>query len=633
MRLLLFYSVLIALATCAVYWPVGGHEFVNYDDTLYVTRNVHVQAGLTSEGQRWAFTSASTGNWHPLTWLSHMADVELFGMRPGAHHWMSVAMHALACVLLLAFLGYSTKSWNRSAAVAAVFALHPLHVESVAWIAERKDVLCAVFFFLALLAYARYVRCRSWYAYTAALLAFALALMAKPMAVTLPFVLLLIDVWPLDRVSLPKLSRKTAFTLLVEKIPFLVLSGAVSAATFLLQRQVEGVRSLSDAGLGLRTANALVAYVSYLGKTFVPVHLAAYYPYPVDGIATWKVVCSLALLVALSIAAMLHIRRRPWFAVGWFWFLGMLVPVIGLVQVGSQAMADRYMYLPMAGLLVAVAWTVPARLPSTQKVRVTLLAASMVVCTAFGALTLRQVGYWKDSITLFEHTLAVAGESATAHTNLGGAYLERGDLEQALLHSQRAVEIKPNDVNARNNIGIVFLRLGKPEDAANAFATATQLEPENPEIHFNLGLAYRAAGRSNEARVAFTAAIARNPAHTKARMELGNSLLNEGRGEEAAEQYRAVLAREPNRAEAWLNLGIGLASAGWYEDAIPCFERGLALEPDHAEGHFYLAKTYAALGRNDDAVNALRRAVALQAGFSAAEDLLLHLNPPPAQTP
>lgn len=633
MRSFLFYSALIALATCAVYWPVGGHDFVNYDDTLYVTRNAQVQAGLTWEGLRWALTSASTGNWHPLTWLSHMADVELFGMRPGAHHWMNVAMHALACVLLLAFLGYSTKSWNRSAAVAAVFALHPLHVESVAWIAERKDVLCGLFFFLTLLAYARYVLRRSWFAYAIAILAFALALMAKPMAVTLPFVLLLIDVWPLERVSLPKLSRKNVLTLLVEKIPFLVLSGVLSAVTFLLQRQVEGVRSLSDTSLGLRTANALVSYTSYLGKTFVPVHLAAYYPYPLEGIAAWKVVLSLALLVSISTAAVLFIRRYVWVAAGWFWFLGMLIPVIGLVQVGSQAMADRYMYLPMTGLLVAVAWTVPALLPSTQKVRVTLLSASLAVCTVLGMLTLRQVGYWKDSIALFEHTLAVSGESAIAHTNLGGAYLERGDLEQALLHSQRAVAIKPNDVNARNNIGIVFLRVGKPEDAAKAFVAAAQLRPDNSELHFNLGLAYQALGRSNEARGAFTAAIALNPAHLKARMELGNNLLNEGRGEEAAEQYRAVLAREPNRADAWLNLGIGLASAGRYENAIPCFERGLALEPDHVEGHFFLAKTYTELGRNDDAVDALRRAVALQPGFSAAEDLLLRLNLPSASSP
>ncbi|GMV91640.1 MAG: hypothetical protein AMXMBFR82_14180 [Candidatus Hydrogenedentota bacterium] len=633
MRSFLIYSALIALATCAVYWPVGGHDFVNYDDTLYVTRNAEVQAGLTWEGLRWAFSSATTGNWHPLTWLSHMLDVELFGMRPSAHHWMNVAMHALACVLLLAFLGYSTRLWHRSAAVAALFALHPLHVESVAWVAERKDVLCAVFFFLTLLAYARFVRCRSWYAYATALLAFALALMAKPMAVTLPFVLLLIDVWPLKRVSLPGLCRKTAFTLLVEKTPFIVLSGAVSAATFLLQHQVEGVRSLGDTGLGLRTANALVSYASYLGKTFVPVQLAAYYPYPVDGIVTWKVVSSAALLAALSIAAVLFIRRRPWFAVGWFWFLGMLVPVIGLVQVGSQAMADRYMYLPMAGLLFAVAWTVPSLLPSTQKVRLTLVLASLVICAVLGALTLRQVGYWKDSIALFEHTLAVAGDSATTHTNLGGAYLERGELEKALHHSQRAVEIKPNDVNARNNIGIVLLSVGKPEDAAKSFAAAAQLQPDNPEIHFNLGLAYKAAGRSNEARVAFTTAIALNPAHVKARMEIGDMLLNEGRGEEAAEQYRAVLAREPHRAEAWLNLGIGLASAGWYKDAVPCFERGLALEPDHAEGHYYLAKTYAALGRSDDAADELRRAVTLRPGFSAAEDLLLHLNQAPADSP
>lgn len=624
MRSFLFYSALIALATCAVYWPVGGHDFVNYDDTLYVTRNAHVQAGLTWDGLRWSFTSATTGNWHPLTWLSHMADVELFGIRPGAHHWMNVVFHVSACVLLLAFLGYATKSWNRSAVVALLFALHPLHVESVAWIAERKDVLCGVFFFLTLLVYTVWVRRRRPFAYIIAFVSFALALMAKPMAVTLPFVLLLIDVWPLERVSLSGLSRKTAYTLLVEKVPFIVLSGVLSAATFLLQRHVDGVRSLDETGVGMRAANAVVSYVSYLGKTFAPVHMAAYYPYPTE-VSVWKQVLCLALLVSFSIAAAASIRRHPWFAVGWFWFVGMLVPVIGLVQVGSQAMADRYMYLPLTGLLVAVVWATSRYERGASKGKVVVVSATVLVCIAFGTMARRQVAVWEDSITLFEHALAVAGESTTAHTNLGGAYLERGNLEQALQHSQCAVQLKPDDVNARNNIGIILLATGRPEEAAEAFAAAAQLQPKNPEVHYNLGLAQKASRRPDEARRALTLAVALNPSHLKARMELGDILLTGGRGEEAEEQYRAVLARDPGRAEAWLNLGIALASEGRFDEAIPCFARGLELEPNHAEGHFYLGKTYAALGRTDEAAEELRRAIAIQAEFPAAVQFLKEL--------
>ena len=627
MRPFLIYSLLIVAATLAVYWPVGGHEIVNFDDPVYVVQNPHVLAGLTWDGLRWAFTSATTGNWHPLTWLSLMIDVELFGYRFPAYHWTSLALHIIATLLLLAFLGRTTRAWGVSAIVSFIFALHPLHVESVAWLSERKDVLCGAFFFLTLNLYARYASRKNPYAYAATLLAFIGALLSKPMAVTLPCVLLLLDVWPLRRLPVDDADSPRRFRnvspLIIEKLPFLASSIAVSAMTLVMQDRVESVRDLEQARLGLRAANALVAYVAYLFKTVYPVDLAVYYPYPADGIPWWKVTGSALVLILLTLGALAMARKSPCLPVGWFWFLGMLVPVIGLVQVGSQAMADRYMYLPMAGLLMASVWWIAGTWSRRRLSRALGIVLAVSACFTLGMQSREQVTYWQNSVALFEHALNVAPDSALVRGNLGAALLARGDLDKAREHLERAIQLRPNDVNARNNLGVVFLRMGERDAAITQLSTALQLEPNNAEVHFNLGLALKAAGQLDAARFHFATAVGLNPTHVNAHFELGDVLLTMGNGAQAALHYREVLRLRPERASAWLNTGIALASVGQFEDAVTYLEHGLTLWPSDQHGSYYLAKVRVALGQTDFAIQVLEKQQGSKSGLSLEAQVLL----------
>ncbi len=460
MRRELIVCLLLLSVTLAVYWQIGDHQFTNYDDTLYVTDNPHVKPGLAGGSVIWAFTATEEANWHPLTWLSHMVDCQLFGLRPRGHFLTSLFLHLANVLLLFAVLKRMTGALWRSAFVSALFALHPLHVESVAWVAERKDVLSTLFWLLTMLAYARYVERPTRARYVLTLVAFTLGLMAKPMLVTLPFVLLLLDYWPLDRMAYggkgddpPKRTRKRTHSceqrlplsrLVWEKIPFFALAAISSVVTFSFQQRAGAMADMEIFPLSSRIANALVSYLRYMGKIIWPSDLAVLYPHPGTSLPLWWGAAAGLALLGLSILVVLVIRRRPYLAVGWLWYVGTLVPVIGLVQVGVQAYADRYTYVPLIGLFIMIAWGVPDLVGRWAQTRTVLAVLAATALAALTACTWIQLGYWKDSVSLFTHTLQVTTKNYVAHNNLGNALADRGEVEAAISQYTEALRIKPD---------------------------------------------------------------------------------------------------------------------------------------------------------------------------------------------
>jgi tetratricopeptide (TPR) repeat protein len=492
----------LAALTCAVYAQVGGHEFLVYDDREYVTDNPRVKSGLSAGNIAWAFTAVEAANWHPLAWLSHMADVELFGMNPGGHHLTSVAIHAASAALLLVLLFWMTGALWKSAFVAALFALHPVHVESVAWVAERKDVLCAFFWMLTLLAYGRYAARRSPVWYLVCFLCFVLGLMAKPMAVTLPAVMLLMDVWPLGRyrragqgAGAPPVAA-AARACIVEKLPFFAASLLAAVMTIHAQSTVQALASLTALPVGVRVQNALVAYVAYMLKTLWPQNLSVIYFHP-GSVPAWQAAGAAAVLTGMS-AAVLRLRRAaPYLAVGWLWYLVTLVPVIGFVQVGVQAMADRYTYLPVIGLFIMAAWGIPDLMKAVPGRAVILAVLAGAAVLASAALTWRQAGYWRDGVTLFQHAVRVTANNYVAYYELGNAYAAkaagdpaarekshiylgyalaaRGDHDKAIEHYRAALRSNPNNAQVRTNLGRVLENKGDLDGAIREYREALRL--------------------------------------------------------------------------------------------------------------------------------------------------------------
>ncbi len=487
----------LLLATLLLYLPVKDHQFVNCDDDLYVTANPVVAGGLTWRGAAWAFTSSGAGNWHPLAWISHMADVSLFGMRPAGHHLVSAGLHAAAAAALFLALRGLTGAVLPPLLVAALFAAHPLHVESVAWVAERKDVLCAFFWMLALVSHARYARRPSSGRYLATGGFLLCALLAKPMAVTLPLALLVLDWWPLDRVRREGLGRAIR-----EKVPFLVLAAAVGTATLVAQGAGGSLIGTHRLALGARLANATVAAATYLVKTVWPAALAHYYPYPQSGVPAWKLLAAAALLAALTLAAAGAARSRPWLAAGWAWYGVTLAPVIGLVQVGSQAMADRYTYLPLVGIFLAAAWEARAICARRPRRGPVVAAAALCVVAALLPLSRRQLEHWRDSISLSTHAIHVTGDNWFAENSLGTALAALGRHEEALARYRESLRIRPRGVEATNNMGASLLALGRAAEALRWFRHAAQLRPGEPDLHENVARALRRLGREDEAALA-----------------------------------------------------------------------------------------------------------------------------------
>lgn len=440
----------------AVYMQVGNHQFV-FDDEVYVTSNSHVASGITGENIIWAFSSFQQANWHPITWLSHMADAQLYGLDPHGHHLTNVAIHTVSTLILLFLLLRTTGALWQSAFVATLFALHPLHVESVAWVAERKDILSAFFCFLTLLFYSEYAVKRKTGPYILTIISFALGLMSKPMLVTLPLVMLLMDYWPLHRFRQSErehgLLRDSVkvLTLLKEKIPFFACSLCSGVVTIYAQYKGGAIADLVVIPFRLRLENALIAYIQYIGKTLWPRDLAVFYPFPLT-VPLWQVIGSLFILIFLSATAIRVGRRYPYLVVGWFWFLVTLVPVIGIIQVGMQSMADRYSYIPVTGLFILAAWGIPDLTKGMQyRNRILALLAGTVVA-ASTVLTWQQLGYWRDSISLYRHTLKVTAGSSLMHYNLGAALANNGELDEAILEFQQAIKLDPNNFRAHKNL-------------------------------------------------------------------------------------------------------------------------------------------------------------------------------------
>ena len=603
----------LALVTLAVYLPALHHGFLDYDDQQYVTDNPRVQAGLTWTGLVWAF-GFHAGNWHPLAWLSHMADCQLYGARAGGHHLTNVLLHVASTLLLFAVLnrmmglrrndpqqpGDSTSRkidkpanavitatapqagamW-RSAAVAALFAWHPLHVESVAWVAERKDVLCAFFWMLTLWFYVRHAAQPSVGRYLLALGSFVLCLMAKPMGVTLPFVLLLLDYWPLKRFTIYDL-RFTIFRLVREKIPFLILS--LAACVLTLRAQELAIVSTAGLPVSARAAHVLAAYNHYLVAMFVPRHLAVFYPYQIQ-LPTLTIACAVIVPALITFLAITNLRRRPYLMVGWLWYLGTLTPVIGLVQVGDQAWADRYTYLPLIGLFVPLVWF------TCEIIKSRMVLAGLSVCVAAGliAATSVQLSYWKDSRTLFEHTTKVTQRNYLAITLLGSLLAKEHKYDEAMAYYQTALRYQPDFPEAHFFLGDALDEQGKLDAAIAEYQKALWFKPTQEQTHIFMGIALAKQKKYDEAMAHYTAALKLDPDSAVAQNNLARILHTLGRLDEAVQHYHAALEIDPKLALAHNNLGILLIQEGNLTNGTVQLREALRLNPTNAETQLNLA--------------------------------------------
>lgn len=588
-RPVLTLGVLLMAGSLVVFWPVYHDAFINYDDQTYVSDNPHVLDGMTWEGIRWAVSadlfadSPHADYWIPVTFLSHLLTVQLFGMGPAAHHLVNAVLHAVNAVLLFLLLQRMTGAVWRSGVVAALFAVHPLHVESVAWVTERKDVLSGLFFMLTLLAYVRYAEHPTVSRYLLVVPAFALGLMSKPILVIVPCFLLLLDYWPLGRVA--SMHAKggsrwhTAWRLAWEKIPLFALSACAAMITYLATQRKGGVASFGELPLPTRVANALVSYVGYLRKTVWPDGLAVFYPYPVHGLPVWQVAGSAIVIMAISILVLRARRQRPYLLVGWLWYLGALLPVIGLVQAGEQAMADRYMYLPVIGLFVMAAWGLPDATAAWRYRTLFLPAAAIIAIAACLVLTRLQLRHWRDSAALFEHALRVTDGNYVAHNQLGLALADEGRFQEAIIQYRKALSIRPDFPSARYNIGNALAHEGLDQEAIRQYQRVLQLNPRDDMAQNNWGMVLGNEGKIDEAIVHFTEALRINPSLTLARNNLGLALAKQGRDDAAIRQFTEVLRLEPGNADAHDNLGSVYAKAGRFDDAIREFKTLLALNP------------------------------------------------------
>ncbi|HXI14257.1 MAG TPA: tetratricopeptide repeat protein [Thermoanaerobaculia bacterium] len=620
----------LALLVLTVFGRVASHEFINLDDSTFISQNPMVSPGLTWEGIKWAFSDLSLGNWQPLTWLTHMIDCELFGLNAGAHHAINVLLHTASSLLLfIALKRFTALRWP-SAAVAALFALHPLRVESVAWASERKDVLSTLFFMLILLTYERYVRRPSAARLTVVALLLAAGLMSKSMLVTVPFVLLLLDYWPLERLmpwSWGKLRR-----LIVEKIPLFLLVSVASLITLIAQRRAGAVSAADTLSLLDRTANALTGYARYIGKFFWPSNLAVVYP--LDTVGPASAVAAAILLLVVTTLVIRFARSRPYLTVGWLWFLGTLVPVIGLVQVGSQAIADRYTYIPSIGLTIAVVWLVHNMVSSRPALRTPAAAALALILGVLAIRTWTEAGHWKDSVTLFTRAIAVTERNGIAHTNLASALSFRGEWPAAYEHFREA--LKAGTVRtipaaatggavryvypswypiAFDGLGVLHLKQGRPEAAATEFKKAVSLRPSDPSFARHLGSALEASGDRAGAMAQYQSSLALRPDSPETKLEMGIAMLNEGKLAEAEPLFDEAIRAMPNSAAARNNRASLYALQGKETIATMEYREALRLDPNLYDVRLNLGAILSRNGELEEANTHFKEAVRIQPGL------------------
>lgn len=612
--------LLLVAMTLLVFGQVVHFEFLKWDDPVYVVDNPHVRGGLTWQNIRWAFTTPFFANWTPLTSLSLMLDAQLFGANAGGFHLTNLLLHTANVLLLFAVLWQMTRTVWQSAVVAALFAIHPLHVESVAWISERKDVLCTFFGFLALWAYARYASRNSRAAYAAALVAFACSLMSKQMLVTLPCLLLLLDYWPLRRAGRP-LGR-----LILEKLPFFALAAVFSVITLWVQDRA-GATTMLHISWKARCLNAILVYGLYLQKAFYPVNLATFYPHPGEDVSAAAAGAALIVLIALTVAAIALKDKRPYLLVGWLWYLGTLFPVIGLVQFGMHQMADRYTYVPLVGVFIALTWlvgTLPQSFAWGRWLRDGLTVSAL---TALMILAWRQTGVWHDSRTLFEHAAAVTKDNAMAYQTLGNALVAAQQHDEAVKQFQRALEIAPESAEAHMGLGFSLMALGRQEEGLAHFQEAAKLDPAQSgeaesRAQLALGDSMLAQRRYTEAIVHYRKAIAAKPEFSEAHNNLGVAYAIEGRLSEASASFQEAVHVDPYNVEARNNLGRLALQMGRHSEAMQHYQHALRLDSDNAAAHFGLGKVLAEMRRYPEAAEEFRKTLELDPGFTAAQTRL-----------
>jgi protein O-mannosyl-transferase len=613
--LILYLCFALVLVTSVAFYPALRNNFVNFDDNTYVYENPKVVAGLTRSGMTWAFTHFHSGNWHPLTSLSHMLDCQLYRLNAGGHHFTSVLLHIVVAILLFMVLHGMTGAVWRAAFVAAVFAIHPLRVESVAWISERKDILCGLFFMLTLAVYVHHARAPSVGHYLVVVLFYALGLMSKPMLVSLPLVLLLIDYWPLRRFTGPSSTRR----LWIEKLPLIGLAALSCLVTLFAQRST--AVSINHIPPSWRVGNAAVACMIYIGQMVWPLHLAPFYPHPADGqlapgvidqLPAWQIVFAIVAIISISVAAVLWRRKRPYMFTGWFWYLVMLGPVIGIVQVGVQAHADRYTYLPQIGLYILVSWIAADLIRRRRAGRLILTAAAAILLMSLTWIARAQVRYWHDSETLWKRSLAVTEDNDFPHFGLGDVHLARGELDNALAEFRLALDRRPNSPYAYNDIGLVLAKMGRLDEAVDHFNAAIHILPNFPTAHYNLGNALMQKGQINDAIKEFEHELALQPDHAAARCNLATALLNQGQLNQAMAQYQSTIELRPDYAEAYYGLGNCYLEQGDSAKAVKQYEQALKLSPRLVEARNNLATVLCQKGEIDRAISELEEAIRIQ---------------------
>ncbi len=579
-----FIVLTLLITTIAVYWQISDYDFINFDDDVYVTTNSYVQSGLSIKNILWAFTTTFANFWHPLTWLSFMLDYQMFGLKPGMFHLSSLFIHLLNTFLLFwVFQKMTGKIWQ-SAVLSALFALHPLHVESVAWISQRKDLLSTLFWMLTMWGYLLYVKKKTVGRYAVPVLFYIMGLMAKPMLVTLPFVLLLLDVWPLGRFAFKTPPEKNLFSvnrgLIWEKIPYFIITIIFSIVTFYAQRSSDAPKAFVSYPLHARITNALVSYFLYIKKMIFPFDLTLHYPFPAV-LPAWQAAGAGLLLVGISVFAVLKARKIPYFLFGWFWFLGTLVPVIGLVQVGLHAMADRYTYVPLIGLFVILVWGLPDMVSNLRYQKPVLAFLTLCILLFCSATTWIQTGYWKNSITVFEHAVNVTSDNYVAHNNLANALVTNGRSEDAISHYHEAIRINPGDAQARNNLGFALVKTGRIEEAIESYSEALRMFPGYSIARFNLGDAVLSQGDMDGFISHYTTALGLKPDSFEAYKTLGDILFKKEKLDEAIGLYYNALKIDPNSEETHTNLGIALVHKGQLARAIPHFKKAVLINADN----------------------------------------------------